>query len=49
MKTRVLSGLIMLPLLAVVYFGDTVLLAACFLIAFAGIREFYGGFEMTGV
>jgi len=49
MKTRVLSGLIMLPLLAVVYFGDTVLLAACFLIAFAGIREFYGGFEKTGV
>lgn len=45
MKTRVLSGLIMLPLLAVVFFGGRVLLIACFIIGAMGIREFYSSFE----
>ena len=29
MKTRVLSGLVMVPLLAILYFGGYVLFAAC--------------------
>lgn len=49
MKTRILSGLLMLPLLAVVYIGDVVLLAACFIVAVAGVREFYNGFLKTGI
>ncbi|MEG2199181.1 MAG: phosphatidate cytidylyltransferase [Anaerovorax sp.] len=49
MKTRVLSGLIMLPLLAVVWFGGNVLLVACFIIGTMGVREFYRSFETTGV
>lgn len=49
MKTRVLSGLIMAPMLAVLYFGGRILLAACFLIALMGIKEFYKGFGEIGV
>lgn len=49
MKTRVLSGLIMLPLLAVVWLGDYVLLGACFIIGTMGVREFYKSFETIGV
>ncbi|WP_027398299.1 phosphatidate cytidylyltransferase [Anaerovorax odorimutans] len=49
MKTRVLSGLIMLPLLAVVYFGGRVLLIACFIIGLMGIREFFKAFESINV
>lgn len=49
MKTRILSGLIMVPLLAVLYFGDYVLLLACFLIGVMAVREFYKGFEAMGI
>lgn len=49
MKTRVLSGLIMVPLLLVLYFGGYVLLAACFVIGVMGVREFYKGFEAMGI
>ena len=49
MKTRILSGLIMVPLLAVLYFGGYVLMAACFLIGVMAVREFYSGFEAMGV
>lgn len=49
MKTRILSGLIMVPLLAVLYFGDYVLLAACLLIGILAVREFYQGFEALGI
>lgn len=49
MKTRILSAIIMLPLLAVVYFGGRVLLVACFVIGLMGIREFYHGFEKMNV
>ena len=41
MKTRVISGLVMIPLLAILYFGGYVLTAACFLIGIMGVREFY--------
>ncbi len=49
MKTRVLSGLIMLPLLGVVLLGGKVLLGACFIIGGAGIWEFYRSFETSGI
>ncbi len=45
MKTRILSAIIMLPLLAIVLIGGRLLLAACFIIGFMGVREFYHGFE----
>ncbi len=49
MKTRVLSGLIMLPLLAILYFGGYVLFAACLLIGIMGVREFYNGFHAMDI
>lgn len=49
MKTRVLSALIMLPLLAVIYFGGLWLLAMCFVIGVMGVREFFKGFEALGI
>ncbi|MGI6752075.1 MAG: phosphatidate cytidylyltransferase [Anaerovoracaceae bacterium] len=49
MKTRILSGLIMAPMLIFLYFGGRLLLIACFLVALAGIREFYNGFEKMDV
>jgi phosphatidate cytidylyltransferase len=39
----------MLPLLAVVFFGGWVLLAACFAVGMLGVREFYRCFETAGV
>lgn len=49
MKERVLSGVLMLPLLAIVYFGGKALLAGCFLIGIMGVREFFGGLRKTNV
>lgn len=49
MKTRVLSGLIMLPLLVLLLLGGYVLFAACLLIGIMGVREFYNGFRAMGV
>ena len=49
MKTRILSGLIMVPLLAVLYFGGYVLTAACFIIAIVGVYEFFRGFKAMDV
>lgn len=49
MKTRILSGLIMVPLLAVLYFGGYVLMAACFIIAAAGVYEFFKGFHAMDI
>lgn len=49
MKTRILSGFIMLPLLVILYFGGYVLFAACFLIGVMGVREFYNGFHAMDV
>lgn len=49
MKTRILSGLIMLPLLAIVLIGGRVLLIGCFIIGVLGVREFYRGFENLNV
>lgn len=49
MKTRVLSGLIMAPLLAILYFGGYVLFAACFLIGIMAVKEFYSGFNAMDI
>lgn len=49
MKTRVLSAVIMLPLLAVVFLGGRLLLIACFIIGMMGVREFYHGFENLNI
>ena len=49
MKTRILSGLVMVPLLAILYFGGYVLFAACLLIGIMGVREFYNGFAKMGI
>lgn len=45
MKTRILSSIIMLPLLALVLIGGRLLLIGCFIIGLMGVREFYHGFE----
>lgn len=48
MKTRILSGLIMLPLLAVLYFGGYVLTIFCFAVGLVGAYEFLKGFKAMG-
>ena len=49
MKTRVLSGLAMLPLLAVLYFGGYWLIGLVFVVSLIGIREFFNGFNAIDV
>jgi phosphatidate cytidylyltransferase len=49
MKTRVLSAFIMLPLMAVIYFGGLWLVAMCFVIGALGVREFFKGFEFLEI
>lgn len=49
MKTRVISALIMLPLLVLVYIRGPVLWAFAFALAVMGLIEFYKGFENKGV
>ncbi|WP_312353527.1 phosphatidate cytidylyltransferase [Aminipila sp.] len=49
MKTRVLSGLIMLPLCLFVILGGRVLMFACFAIGIMGVREFFNGFKSMNI
>ena len=49
MKTRVISGLCMVPLLAVVYLGGYWLAAACILVGLIGVREFFNGFKAMDI
>lgn len=49
MKTRIISGLLMVPLIAVLYFGGTLLCIFCLLIAVLGLREFYEGFSHLNI
>lgn len=49
MKTRVLSGLIMLPLLIVIVLGGKVLMLACFAVGIMGVREFFNGFQTLNI
>lgn len=45
MKTRIISGIVMVPLLLIIYFGGIPLLAAAALIAYVGVTEFYNGLK----
>ena len=49
MKTRIISGLVMVPLLLVLYFGGIALWAAALVIALMGIHEFCNGWENIDV
>ena len=49
MKTRIISGLIMLPLLIVILLGKYIFFAACFIIGIVGVYEFYRGFHAMEV
>ena len=49
MKTRVLSGLIMLPLLIILYLGGYVLFGACLIIGIMGVKEFFNGFKAIDI
>ena len=49
MKTRILSGLLLLPLLLLLLLGGRILLIGCFIIGAVGVKEFYRGFENMGV
>ena len=49
MKTRILSGIIMLPLMAFVFIGGNVLLLGFFLIGIMGLKEFYDGFNQLEI
>lgn len=49
MKTRILSALIMLPLLVFVFIGGKLLLAGCFVLGVMAVREFYRGFENLNI
>ena len=49
MKTRIISGLIMAPLLVILYFGGVWLWIAALLISLMGIHEFCSGWENLNV
>ncbi len=49
MRTRVISGLAMVPLLIVFYFGGYWLMALALAVSVIGLKEFYNGFEHMGI
>ena len=49
MKTRIISGFVMAPLLIVLYLGGVWLWAAALFIALMGLHEFYKGWDNMGV
>lgn len=49
MKTRIIAGLCMTPLLLVIYFGGWLLWACCLLIGIMAVYEFYKGFKALDV
>ncbi len=49
MKTRIISGLIMVPFLAVLIFGGLVLKLLCIFVAVCGLYEFYKAFHQIDV
>ena len=49
MKTRVLAGLAMVPILVIFYFGGYVLFIGVFIMAIMALKEFYDGFGAMGV
>ena len=49
MKTRILSGLIMAPLLVILIIGGYVLYAGCFVIGVMAVYEFFKGFRAMDI
>ena len=49
MKTRILSGIAMVPLLIFVYLGGYYLMAVSFIIGAMAVKEFHNGFKEKGV
>lgn len=49
MKTRIISGLCMVPLLVLVYLGSYWLAAMCIFVGFMGIRELANGFQAMDI
>ena len=49
MKTRVIAGLCMVPLLLILYWGSLPLAILCAAISYIGVTEFYKGWEALGV
>ena len=49
MKTRIISGIVMVPLVILVYLGSYWLAALCILIGFMGVKEFFDGFRAKDV
>ncbi len=49
MKTRILSAVVMLPLLGLLYVGGRILIIACFLLGLMAVREFFHGFEKDNI
>ncbi len=49
MKTRIISGICMVPLLVLVYLGGYWLAALCIIVGAIGTGEFYKGFEHMGI
>lgn len=49
MKTRIISGFIMAPLLVLVWLGGYWLMAAAFVVGLLGVKELYNGFEAQGI
>lgn len=49
MKTRIISGLCMVPLLVLVYLGGYFITALCIIIGFMGVNELFNGFNAMGV
>ena len=49
MKTRVLSGLIMLPLLIIIILRGWVLFAGCFALSLLAVYEFFRGFKELNI
>ena len=49
MKTRIISGVIMLPLLLVIYFGGIPLTVAAFIVGGMGVYELFKGFEKINI
>ena len=49
MKTRILSGLVLAPFLALLYFGGYVLMAGVIFVGALGLYEFYRGFHALDI
>lgn len=49
MKTRIISGIVMVPLLLVIYFGGIPLAVATFLIGGMGVYELFNGFKKINI